>query len=141
MAGGCACDSRQPVPGLLREARARVEHHPQAGKEGLGELFIGLKRFDKPVVPCGHVEIPGSGDLTQILNGGLKAICRGFAVVNVVGAAVGQHHVGDFVSGGRVVPWRPVKNDRGLGFEEPVAVSDHSLIGGDHAVGVDHSLG
>ena len=103
-----AAQSTKAIPRVLRHARPGIKHHVQTAEKRPGQLRVAFQFGDEHVPARGHVEIPGAGNLTQIAQRLAELSRHRAAVVDVIGAAIGQNQIADLVPRRRMVPRPPV---------------------------------
>ena len=110
-------------------------------KKLAASALVALEMRQQHVVAARDVEVDRRRDFAEIRDGPLdESRCR-LAFVDVDRAAVPQHHVEIVVAAERVAPRQPVDDDRRLFGEERPDLRDGLLIGTEHPLRVDHTLG
>ncbi len=131
----------QALPQVLRQGRARVEHHVQVAEEVAPQGRVILQMRQQKVEAARHVEVHGRRDLAQVARGDVDQARRGLAAVHVQRAAVPQDHVEAEIAAEGVVPGQPVDDGLHAVLEERPDLRQHLLVGDQHALRVDHALG
>src|ERR1700733_2106647 len=125
------------IPNWLRQTGCGVKQELQPAEEFFAKLSICPEGRQQILIALWNVEVNRGSYIAQIPNCLIDKSGPGLAAIDVKGSTIVEGDADIVVSPECVIPGKPIQKNWGFILQEAKDLSDHLLVGAEHAMRVD----